>query len=231
MLELNHLSINKRLHKISAVLPTGKLHALTGPNGSGKSTLLKIIAGTVVPELGNVRFNGVDLATLDRRARSKLISYVPQSYTMPYPYTVYEMVAMGLYAAKGSSTLIDLCLQKVEALSFRDIPFTDLSTGEKQRVLIARGLATQCPILLFDEPTANLDLRFQRHMWDLIGSLCEENYTILVASHDLEQIRKRCDQCLILNEGHLLTYGPSSNVLIELETIYNVSDPKLRFTT
>lgn len=127
---------------------------------------------------------------------------------------------MGLYASKGSSGMIDACLERVEASRLKEIPFTDLSTGEKQRVLIARGLATRCPILLFDEPTANLDLRFQKHTWDLIQSLATEKYSVLVASHDLDRLRQRCDQSLILDGGRLLACGPAQDALMELDRIY-----------
>lgn len=220
MLEISKIAVPKRLNNISVILEAEKLHGLTGPNGSGKSTLLKVIAGLIPTSAGTVHFNGQNLAKLDRRSLSKLITYVPQSFNMPYPYTVAEMIAMGLYASQGSSIIIDACLERVDASQFKDVPFTDLSTGEKQRILIARSLATQCPILLFDEPTANLDLRFQRLIWELIESLVKDRYTVLVASHDLEQIRQKCDQCLILDNGRLITYGPSKVALMELEKVY-----------
>lgn len=219
MLKVSQVSIPKRLSSIEVSFELGKLHAVTGPNGSGKSTLLKTVAGLITPKAGSISYKDQSLEKLDRRSRSRLISYIPQSFNMPYPYTVEEMITMGLYAAQGSSIIVDSCLERVEASHFKHIPFIDLSTGEKQRILIARGLATQCPVLLFDEPTANLDLRYQKKIWDLIQTLKDE-HTVLVASHDLEQIQHRCDMCLVLDGGRTLAYGASSKALEELKCVY-----------
>ncbi len=220
-IELNHLTIAKRLHDVSTLFEGGKLHGLTGPNGSGKSTLLKAIAGVVKVDSGAIFCDRQDLNGLDRRTRSRLITYISGGHSTPYPYTVGEMVAMGLYAANGSPTDVDLCLERVDAASMKESRFSELSSGEKQRILIARGLATKCPILLFDEPTANLDLRYQQLIWDLICSLASENYTVIIASHDLEQIRSRCNNCLILDRGAILTEGCPHYSLLQLKDMYH----------
>lgn len=219
MLEFNNLTVFNRLRTINAILPLRELHAITGPNGSGKSTLLKAIAGVQPLDGGVISLNGIDVATHSRRDRSRLITYIPQAYHTPYPFTVEEMVGMALYASGGTDALISESLDRAHASPLRHKAFSALSTGEKQRVLIARGLATQASVMLFDEPTANLD-RYHRAMtWELMETLVQEGKTILVASHDWPSIRQRCSQCLLIEGGALMTMGSAETVLKSLEEV------------
>lgn len=219
MLRLQKLSyrLGKKslIDNISLDFKPSTLHAVLGPNGSGKTTLLKTLANIWPPTSGKVLWQGQNLHEKSRQTISQTMSLVPQQYSISFDFTVKDLVTMGRYAQPGtnSSAIVDRVLHQVDAWNLRNSLVTQLSQGERQRILIARALATESPILLLDEPTASLDLRHQRLIWDLLRELANEGKTILITLHDLKATLDHCDQTIILDKGHCVAQGTPQNVL------------------
>lgn len=185
MLIVEQLELAGRLPKTSFTLDQGHLLALFGNNGAGKSTLLKLLAGLWKPDVGKVRWKGVDLEEVERWKRSQIVTYIPQNGAPPFPYCVEEFVQMGSYFSKMpvEEVLDRCCLGNLKGRSMLAI-----SQGERQRAYIARGLACGAELLLFDEPTAHLDRENCSIVWDLIQDLVKSGRTVVVATHDQEAI-------------------------------------------
>ncbi len=198
----------------------GEVLALLGPNGAGKSTLLKALAG-LLPYDGRVDLDGSDSAALDSRARAKQISYVPQRSLLRSALLVEEVVALGRYVHGGAfggvsgadAEAIGRAMETAHADSLRGRIFTQLSVGEQQRVLLARALASEAPILLLDEPTAALDVGEGMAVLRLIRSLASEGRTLIVVLHDLADARSTTDRALLLKDGRVIERGATADVV------------------
>jgi len=198
----------------------GEVLALLGPNGAGKSTLLKALAG-LLPYEGRVEIAGVDVASLSPRMRAKRISYVPQRSLLRSALSVEEVVALGRYVHGGSfggisksdKEAIDHALETAHADVLRDRIFTQLSVGEQQRVLLARALASDAPILFLDEPTAALDVGEGMAVLRLIRKLAARQHTLIVVLHDLADARSTTDRALLLKDGRVVEQGDTREVV------------------
>ena len=198
----------------------GEVLALLGPNGAGKSTLLKALAG-LLPYKGRIEIAGVDVASLSPRMRAKRISYVPQRSLLRSALSVEEVVALGRYVHGGSfggmsksdKEAIDHALETAHADVLRDRIFTQLSVGEQQRVLLARALASDAPILFLDEPTAALDVGEGMAVLRLIRKLAARQHTLIVVLHDLADARSTTDRALLLKDGRVVEQGDTREVV------------------
>ncbi len=198
----------------------GEVLALLGPNGAGKSTLLKALAG-LLPYKGRVDIGGADLAPLSTRKRARRISYVPQRSLLQSALSVEEVVALGRYVhggsfggmSRGDKEAIDHALATAHADALRDRIFTQLSVGEQQRVLLARALASDAPILLLDEPTAALDVGEAMAVLRLIRTLAARKHTLIVVLHDLADARSTTDRALLLRDGCVVEQGDTRDVV------------------
>jgi iron complex transport system ATP-binding protein len=209
----------------------GEVLALLGPNGAGKSTLLKALAG-LLPYEGLIEMGGVDAASLSSRERARRISYVPQRSLLRSALSVEEVVALGRYVHGGSfggmsksdREAIDHALATTHADVIRDRVFTRLSVGEQQRVLLARALASDAPILLLDEPTAALDVGEGLAVLSLIRKLAAHRHTLVVVLHDLADARRITDRALLLKEGHVAKHGNTEDVVAPepIRAVYGV---------
>jgi iron complex transport system ATP-binding protein len=221
------------LHGVDLEAKPGEVLALLGPNGAGKSTLLKALAG-LLPYEGRVEIAGADVGSLSSRARAKQISYVPQRSLLRSALSVEEVVALGRYVHGGSfggmskndRDAIDHALETAHADVLRDRIFTQLSVGEQQRVLLARALASDAPILLLDEPTAALDVGEGMAVLRLIRTLAARNHTLIVVLHDLADARSTTDRALLLKEGRVVEHGATADV-VSAEPIRAVYGVKL----
>ena len=200
---LNDLNLEIRPNQVVAIL---------GPNGSGKTTLLRTLLRLIEPSEGVIYIDGKDLKIYSRKDLAKLLSYVPQEYSLTFPYRVIDVVVMGITPYMNIFSLpserdyikaMEL-LKKlgIEHLAYRTL--TTLSGGEKKLVLIARALMQKPKIILFDEPTANLDSKTAHRIIDLMQKInSEHNTTFVFATHD-ERIVSSVERLITLVDGEIV---------------------------
>jgi len=205
-----------------AVQPDQILYVL-GPNGCGKSTLLACLSGIRKPAQGSIRLGGIDLFGIPPEDRAKKIGLIPQTHIPAFAYTVREMVLMGRAPHLGlfdsprraDYEIADQALESVQLTHLRDRPYTELSGGERQLVMIARGLAQQCPIMLMDEPDAHLDPQNQHRVLELVAQLSGQDVSFVIASHSPNNALFYADRVLLMKEGTSLAYGKAADILTE----------------
>lgn len=202
----------------------GEMLGLIGPNGAGKSSLIRVASGIAKPTTGTIRFEGRRLESYRDRERGQRIAVMRQHPHLGFAYPVYDVVAMGRYPHKRRLAPLDdddrLAVEQametagVGSLGHRLI--NTLSGGERQRVFLARALAQQPTLLFLDEPTANLDIRYQLEILTLIRRLNRESgLTVVTAIHDLTLALRFCDRLAVLSQGELVAAGPAESVLTE----------------
>lgn len=200
---------------------TGEMVGLLGPNGAGKSTLLRLGAGMLRPQAGVVRLQSIDIQRLARRDVARRLAVAPQDFSVQFAYTVRQIVELGrtphhdmlavLRRQDAQAIEVAMVAAGVEHLAHR--VFNDLSGGERQRVLIALTLAQEASILLLDEPTAHLDIRFQIEVLELLRRLnVERKLTVVAALHDLNLAARYFPRLVLFREA-VIADGPPAQVL------------------
>ena len=221
------------LHDISFSVGKGEFLSILGPNGVGKSTLFRCVLGLLSGYTGQVLVDGVDARSFSVREAARHIAYIPQSSHPVFNYSVFDIVLMG--RTSGLSTFrspgrkdTEQCLWALEKIGIshlRDRCFHRLSGGEQQLVLIARALVQNAPILMLDEPTANLDFGNQLLVLEQARNLAREGYTVIQTTHHPEQSYMFSDRILAIQKGRVLTEGKPSEVLTEetIRSLYGVN--------
>jgi len=202
-------------------LSPGSIVGLLGPNGAGKSTLVRALSGVLRRFSGTIRVAGDDLGALSRREVARRIAVVPQEPRFEFPFTALEVVVMGrhphlaglAFESAADIALARRALERCGAAHLAGRPIDQLSSGERQRVVFARALAQQAPILLLDEPASFLDLRFQVELFDRLRELAEEGTGIVAVLHDLNLAAEYCDRIVLLQAGRVVAAGPTADVL------------------
>lgn len=220
------------LHDISLTLQAGEMLYLLGPNGGGKTTLLHCLAGLLKPATGSIFLEDKLLDTFSAADRARLIGLIPQLHTPAFAYSVSEMVMMGRAPhlgwlgtpSRADQSIVEEALEQVGLSELQDRPYTEISGGERQLVLIARGLAQKCRILLMDEPTAHLDLSNQHRVLEIINQLASQGLSFIVSSHSPNDALAYADNVLLLNGGWVTEFGPPTETLTEsmLSTVYGI---------
>jgi iron complex transport system ATP-binding protein len=209
---------------VSLVVAVGEVVALIGPNGSGKTTLLRVLRGVLRPQSGEVLWEGKPLVRFSPRELAQAFGVIVQDARVGFRMTVLEYVLQARFPYSrgfGFESEADVrsalwALQLTRALEFKDRWMTELSGGERQRVVLARALAVEPRVLLLDEPTANLDLRFQVEMLSLIRRLTRERaLSSVFVAHELNLVAEFADRVLLLKDGRPLAFGSPSEVLTE----------------
>jgi iron complex transport system ATP-binding protein len=219
-----------RLQGISFAMETGSFWGIIGPNGSGKSTLLRLISGLIHPHSGYLRIDGRDVGSIPSRALAREMAVVGSDTQFVFPYRVREVVLMGRIPRAGrfggftanDRKKVEESLEKTEALEFLNRYVHQLSSGERQRVLLARALAQEPQILLLDEPTAHMDLHYEIQIFRILRML-NETYgkTIITVSHHLNLVSEFCRSILLLKDGRVFCSGSSQDVFTP-ETLRDV---------
>jgi iron complex transport system ATP-binding protein len=228
MLEARDLTVSYE-HRIavsgvSVSLNAGEITAIIGPNGAGKSTLLRTLNGQLSRSKGTVLLDGEPIERLNRRSISRSIAVVAQEAELRFPVTVLEFVLGGRFAwathsGWGWETERDLnvaesVLRETELSELSTRLMNELSGGERQRALMARALATEAPILLLDEPTANLDLSHQATLLSLVRARCDHHRAAaLVVTHDINLAANFADNILLMKQGRTVHSGSPQEVL------------------
>ena len=221
--------------EVSVTLKPGEITAIIGPNGAGKSTLLRTLNGQIRQSSGTILLDGQPLERLNRRSISRRIAVVAQEAELRFPVTVLEFVLGGRFAwanntGWGWETERDLqvaqaVLQETELTELSGRLMNELSGGERQRALMARALATEAPILLLDEPTANLDLSHQATLLAVVRNRCDHNQAAaLVVTHDINLAAQFADNILLMKHGKTIHAGKPAEVLKPriLEEVFEV---------
>lgn len=212
-----------RLSGLSFAIAPGEILGVVGPNSAGKTTLIRVLTKVLEPAAGEIFLEGKLLQTLTRWELARQVAVVPQE-TPPFPHSVEQLVLMGRYPhAPGRffERPEDLAVAReamatTGVLDLAPVALESLSGGERQRAILARALAQEPRLLILDEPTAHLDLRYQAEVAGLLRSLNRERgMTILLVSHDLNLAAELSDRLLLLADGRIARLGPPEQVLEE----------------
>ncbi len=218
---------------ISFTVEDAQLLAVIGPNGSGKTTLLKVLNATLLPDAGGLLIEGKDTRRWPRREMARTVAIVPQESQAVFPFFAEEIVLMGrfpylralAFEDKKDYRIAHEAMAQTDCLSFAHRRFNELSAGERQRVLIARALASEPKILLLDESTVFLDLKHQAQFLSLLKQLNRErNLTVIFVTHDVNLAAQNADQILLLYNGKKYAIGTPADVLTaqNIKEVYDV---------
>jgi len=210
----------------------GEFVGLIGPNGAGKSTLLRTVLG-FLPHAGTVLVDGTDTMALRARERARRVAYLAQEREIAWAVPVETIVALGRaphrpgFAAPGArdAKIVEEAMRRMDVAAFRDRIATELSGGEKARVLTARALAQDTPLLLADEPTAGLDPAHQIALMRQFGALAASGRGVVASLHDLGLAARWCSRLVLIARGRIVADGPPAEVLTpeRLRDVYSVS--------
>lgn len=220
------------LEVVSLEVRPGTLLGLIGPNGAGKSTLLKCISQLLAPSTGQVRLDGEDLDGRSPQEIARHIALLPQSTTLNFAFTCLEVVLMGRnphlgrFQAEGTRdhAIAQQSMADTDSAEFVTRLITEVSAGERQRVLLARALTQQPRLLLLDEPTAGLDVQHQLQVFTLMRDLVRQGLTAIAVVHDLNLAARYCDRLVLLDRGAVHARGSVRDVLTpaNLADVFNV---------
>ncbi len=222
----------------SAAFLPGKFYGLLGPNGCGKTTLLSLLAGVKKPSSGEVFINKIPLVNYPKRVLAQKITLVPQEFSVGFDYSTEEIIMMGRHPyiprfakpAPNDWQAVEDAIAALDIGRLRHSIAAQLSGGQKQRIIAARALAQQCPIMLFDEATASLDIRHAIRICSIAKERAAEGATIIAAIHDLNLAAAFCDEILFFKEGQLLFSGTTETTMTaeNIAAIFSVKSSVLR---
>ena len=207
------------LNNLNLDVKEGEIFGLLGPNGAGKTTFINILAGTVMKSSGQVNVWGFDLDKNPRQVRAS-VGIVPQEINLdPFfsPRKLLELQA-GLYGIKEEDRITDTILKLVSLESQANSYARSLSGGMKRRLLMAKALVHQPPIVFLDEPTAGVDVELRKNLWKNVKSLNDQGVTIILTTHYLEEAEEMCDRIAILNKGSMVALDSTKNLLDKIQT-------------
>jgi iron complex transport system ATP-binding protein len=237
-IEATRLTLGKRqvLADVALTFPEGSHTAILGPNGAGKTSLLKALAG-LLPFEGRLGWGERDLGGVAPLERAKIVSYVPQRSLLAAGLVVEEIVAQGRYchtvglghnlglwrASGADNSAVEAALAATHLQGLRARRYTQLSGGEQRRVLLARALATEAPLLLLDEPTAALDVAHALAFFETLQHLAKRGHTVVTVLHDPRDAERFCGRAAVLNAGRLVYSGPAQLPEEIVEQAYGVA--------
>jgi ABC-2 type transport system ATP-binding protein len=210
---------NLALNDLNLDVKEGEIFGLLGPNGAGKTTFINILAGTVVKTAGQVNVWGFDLDKNPRQVRAS-VGIVPQEVNLdPFfsPRKLLELQA-GLYGIKEKDRITDTILKLVSLEKQANSYARSLSGGMKRRLLMAKALVHQPPIVILDEPTAGVDVELRQNLWKNVKLLNELGVTIILTTHYLEEAEEMCGRIAILNKGNIVALDSTKNLLDKIQT-------------
>lgn len=218
------------LTNVSFSLKQGEFLGIIGPNGAGKSTILRLICGILRPKHGTITVSGHDTRGIQRKQIAKKIAFVSQETHFALNFTVEEIVIMGRFPYlrafqrenKTDYEARDHALAYADLQDFRKRPINSLSSGERQRVVLARALAQEPAILILDEPTSHLDLHHQFAIMELLKKLNKEGMSIIAVNHDLNLASLYCERLVLMHQGKVFEQGSPKDLITEkiLKQVY-----------
>jgi iron complex transport system ATP-binding protein len=235
ILKLNNIGFkyeeNEVLRGIDLAVNAGEILGILGPNGSGKSTLLRVMDGVLTPQSGEILINGKSYRSFKRSHLAREVAMVAQEHHFRFTFSCIEVVLMGrfphlkrLQFEDSSDIKIAMeALKATHAIEFAERSIHDLSGGERQRVLIARALAQEPRVILLDEPTSFLDLKFKREVFNLISALSrQKGLGVAIVSHDIDLVAQYCSKIILLKNGSVYRTGDPDTVITSenIEDVY-----------
>jgi len=200
---------------VSCTVDKGETLCLVGPNGCGKTTLFRLILGMLHSTSGQIRFNGRPVQTIPPKELANLVAYIPQSHTPIFAYTALDIIIMGRashFSAFEAPKAVDreaafAALEKLNALDLANQKYTALSGGQRQIVLIARAICQSAEVFVMDEPGANLDYANQQLLMDVVASLTQKGYCVIISTHNPEHPVSPGQKILLMREGRVAAFG------------------------
>jgi len=226
---------NTVLKDVSGAAQRGDFIALVGPNGCGKSTLLKTLCGIINPTSGQVNLDGVSTANMPIKSRAKKIAYLAQSREAMPVMSVMDVISLGRAPYRGSlgrlstagKAAINSALSRTQSGVFSDRRFDSLSGGEQARILLARALAVEAPVLLADEPIAALDPYYQLTMMEILKAEATSGKIVIAALHDLSLAAQFASRIWVMHDGQIVSNDTPLQALSEnvLKTVFGIRMP------
>lgn len=236
LLQVKDLSFSQSgrriLEQVSFELPAGRIVGLVGPNGSGKSSLLKNVSGIFQPDVGRVLMESHDLLEMSSRERACLITYVGSPFDSDFPLTALEGVSLGDYPhtfsiePPRSIQTPEAVMRETGCWDYRDRLIQSLSSGERQRVSLARALYQRTKIIFLDESLSQLDLHHQTRMGEVLKKRAQTGTAFVLVSHDLNFTTQWSDQLIFLSHGKIIAQDATNEMLHEknLKALYPDAD-------
>ena len=215
----NNTSGIKALNSITLNVKQGEIFGLLGPNGAGKTTFLSVLGGAVIKTTGSVNVWGFDIDKNPRQVRAS-IGIVPQEVNLDAFFSPRKLLDLqaGLYGVKNNQRITETILKLVSLDKQGDSYSRNLSGGMKRRLLIAKAMVHQPPILVLDEPTAGVDVELRKNLWDNVKKLNKEGVTIILTTHYLFEAQEMCERIAILNKGNLVALDTTKKLLDRIKT-------------
>ena len=210
---------NKALNNLNFEVKQGEVFGLLGPNGAGKTTFLSILAGTVTKTEGKINVWGFDLDLNPRQVRAS-IGIVPQEVNLDAFFSPRKLLELqpGLYGVPQKDRITEIILKMVSLEKQADSYARSLSGGMKRRLLIAKAMVHQPPILVLDEPTAGVDVELRKNLWENVKALNKEGVTIILTTHYLFEAQEMCDRIAIIDKGNLVALDTTQKLLDRIQT-------------
>jgi ABC-2 type transport system ATP-binding protein len=210
---------NKALNNLNIEVRQGEVFGLLGPNGAGKTTFLGILAGTIAKTEGKINVWGFDLDHNPRQVRAS-IGIVPQEVNLDAFFSPRKLLELqaGLYGVPQKDRITDIILKMVSLEKEADFYARSLSGGMKRRLLIAKAMVHQPPILVLDEPTAGVDVELRKNLWENVKALNKEGVTIILTTHYLFEAQEMCDRIAIIDKGNLVALDTTQKLLDRIQT-------------
>jgi ABC-2 type transport system ATP-binding protein len=207
------------LNELNLEVKEGEIFGLLGPNGAGKTTFINILSGTVIKTKGSVNVWGFDINKNPRQVRAS-VGIVPQEVNLDAFFSPRKLLELqaGLYGVPKKNRITDTILKMVSLEKQAESYSRSLSGGMKRRLLIAKAMVHQPPILVLDEPTAGVDVELRQNLWENVKNLNKQGVTIILTTHYLFEAQEMCDRIAILNKGDLVAHDTTKNLLNRIKT-------------
>ncbi|MEM3811754.1 MAG: ABC transporter ATP-binding protein [Thermoplasmata archaeon] len=220
------------LNNINFGLERDQIVGILGPNGAGKSTIIKILGGILEYE-GSIKLTDIELKNFKRKELARVIAVVPQNFEPGFDFKVSDLVMMGRTpylkmfesVSQEDFNIVEDTMKVTDIMHIKDKSIREISGGERQRVIIAMAIAQDPKILLLDEPNANLDLKYQISIFELLKNLVRTKHiSIIVAMHDVNLAVKYCNKIMLLNKGEIVQFDAPEKVITEenIKKVYEI---------